>query len=304
MGVRQADITTPGTAVHSGVDLPASGERVDGLDIVGNIAYQAITGNGFAIVDITDPTAPKDLGSFTKGPNNCHGVHVVGNYAYLAYGGYGLVILDISNPKNPVEVGSIDPGAYSVDVKVQGSYAYLANDDNVQIIDITDPMNPSIAFVIGTTNHTYDLAVDGNRLLIGEKTSGLTIYDISDPTLPILKSTTAPKNTISTVVIKNNLAYVSDGTFGLRIFDISNLAAPKEVGSLPSIDMVGDILIDGNKLYASTSVGIGVYTLDNPIAPISMGSFQAGFTIAYELIVRGNYLHIANKTGGYKVFTK
>ncbi|OPY19437.1 MAG: LVIVD repeat protein [Methanomethylovorans sp. PtaU1.Bin093] len=96
--------------------------RVDEVVLSENYAF--ITGyeNGLFVVDITDPSVPKLVGSYdTQGADN---IAVSGNYAYIAVGD-GLVILDISNPSGPAFAGKYNIGS-ALDVAVAGNYAYIA----------------------------------------------------------------------------------------------------------------------------------------------------------------------------------
>ena len=73
-------------------------------------------------------------------------VAVEGHYAYVAtMDGQTLYVLDITNPSNIVLVGNYErsgSGAYR-DIAVSGGFAYLANENGLVIIDISDPSHPS-----------------------------------------------------------------------------------------------------------------------------------------------------------------
>jgi hypothetical protein len=69
------------------------------------------------IFDMSDPTAPRQVGSFsTENARRCpakdngwysvHNPFVVGNIAYLSWYTDGVRAVDISDPGNPVEIGS------------------------------------------------------------------------------------------------------------------------------------------------------------------------------------------------------
>lgn len=58
---------------------------------------------GIFIFDVSDPTNPRQVGSFNT-DGYAYGVTTSGNYAYVADGANGLVIIDISDPTNPTSV--------------------------------------------------------------------------------------------------------------------------------------------------------------------------------------------------------
>ena len=62
---------------------------------------------------------------------------VSGDYAYVGQE-QDLVVLDISNPSQPLELGRIDTLSFVEDIKISGSYAYVANWNNGLMILHTD----------------------------------------------------------------------------------------------------------------------------------------------------------------------
>ena len=64
----------------------------------GDFAYLgSFNGSGVAIIDISEPTQPRELAHVELQPV-VRAVSVEGQYAYLAAGWSGLVIVDISDP--------------------------------------------------------------------------------------------------------------------------------------------------------------------------------------------------------------
>lgn len=80
------------------------------------------------VIDIQDPTQPKEVGSY--GIGMAVGVAISGNIAYVADIEGGLRIIDISNPLKPQELGSYTiggpfAGIWALKVSVSGNYAYI-----------------------------------------------------------------------------------------------------------------------------------------------------------------------------------
>lgn len=116
MGIRITDIRDPKNQKVLG-ELP--GVWVDShyfdnpIYLKGNLLYtgSGVRGGFFHIVDVSDPAAPKWLGSCEMGGIPC-GVEVRGSLAYVAdyYG--SLQVLDVSNPREPCLVDYWGEGAY------------------------------------------------------------------------------------------------------------------------------------------------------------------------------------------------
>jgi len=86
---------------------------------------------GLRIIDISNPTSPKDIGHFWP-ETIIEDVDVAGHYAFLANSSDGLLIVDISDPTSPFEVGYYDyetTGGWAEEVRVIGNYAYLLDED-------------------------------------------------------------------------------------------------------------------------------------------------------------------------------
>ena len=91
-------------------------------------AYVADTYDGLRVIDVSNPAAPFQVGSYDT-PGLAQGVAVAGSYAYVADGDAGLRVIYVSTPAAPFEVGSYDTPGYAWGVAVAGAYAYVADWD-------------------------------------------------------------------------------------------------------------------------------------------------------------------------------
>jgi len=108
-------------------------------------AYVANSYAGLRVVDITNPTAPLEVGYYDT-PGNAYDVAVSGNYAYISAYNAGLRVVDISDPMAPNEVGYLDSHwqRYALGIAVSGNYVFVAYEEfGVLIVDITDPTAPN-----------------------------------------------------------------------------------------------------------------------------------------------------------------
>ncbi|MFQ6616124.1 MAG: choice-of-anchor B family protein [Fidelibacterota bacterium] len=141
----------------------------------------------------------------------------------------GTVIVDVStNPSEPVETGLIS-GAYSGwrDLKTHGDYLYVTNETGggLDIIDLTDPWNPTLAkrYSGFTTAHNLFIA-DGFAYIVGSDvgSGGIRILDLQDPLYP--EEVGSWETTyIHDIYVKNDTAYAC-GIFNgdLHILDVSD----------------------------------------------------------------------------------
>ena len=96
--------------------------------MAGNYLYVSSSAK-LSIYDVTVPSSPALISTYTTGLSGNGDVYVQGKYAYLISNSNNtLVILNVSNPAAPTLVGSTTSGLGNPqNVVVQGRYAYIAN---------------------------------------------------------------------------------------------------------------------------------------------------------------------------------
>ena len=118
------DVSQPITPTEIGSTTPFP-QFVAGVTVSGTLACVADGMAGLRIVDVSNPSAPVEIGVYDT-PGYAEDIAVAGQYAYVADGHCGLRIVDISDPAHPVEVAYAYPLNYVFDVAVDGQYVYLA----------------------------------------------------------------------------------------------------------------------------------------------------------------------------------
>ncbi len=88
----------------------------------------------------------------------------------------------ISDPANPHTIGSYDNNYPTKDLEVVGNYAYLTNQEGVEIIDISDPNNISLIDSYDTLGNANALTVVEEYIYIADGEDNLQIlsHDIAN----------------------------------------------------------------------------------------------------------------------------
>jgi len=157
-----------------------------GVCVSGNYAYVADGEAGLRIIDISNPAAPAEAGSFDTGDMAIN-VFVAGNLAYVADGEDGLRIIDIQNPAQPAEVGFYETDGYAIAVYVSDNYAYVADDvAGLRLIDVNDPVNPKEVGFFDTGWYAVDVFVRNHIAYVADGAGGLYILqnDLETGILP------------------------------------------------------------------------------------------------------------------------
>jgi hypothetical protein len=166
-GVQTIDINDPNNPrVLGSADTPG---RAIKAAISGSYAYVADGEAGVSVVEITDPSNPRFIEEVDTA-ENAEDVAVSGSYAYVLDAhdpvtAGGLSVFSIEDPAHPALVSTVGTQP-AWDITIRGSYAYIASQVGMQIIDISDPATPRI---VGghESNWTISVAVTDSMTWFG-----------------------------------------------------------------------------------------------------------------------------------------
>ncbi|GAH77516.1 unnamed protein product, partial [marine sediment metagenome] len=142
-----------------------------------------------------------------------HGGAIQNEFLFFAVGNMGLKIWDVSDPLNPVERGKfVDLSVFEtfVDIDVTGNNVYVACQDRLRVIDISDPDLPKAP-------------AGGTQGICLENSDKIVVYE--------------------------NTAYVL-GSGSLKVIDISNSETPVLSNSIPMTEVPEDLLISSGMICA------------------------------------------------------
>ena len=275
----------------------------------GNIAYIADSFNGLRVIDVSDPTNPQQVGSYTPtGSRRAQGVYFSDPYLYVA-DGLGLLILDVSDPTAPQELGFYHPPGFSVKVHPVDGYAYVADrEGGLRIANVSDPSNPthvSNYFKAGSVQ-VLDVVVSGSYAYVAMGGLGLRIVDISDPANPMEVGFVDTEGVAEAVQVSGSFAYLADGEDGLRVFDISNPADPQETGfyDTPAPGYAKDVYLSGNYAFVGDGPRSLILVLDisDPASPVLAGEYETlGFV--WAIYVTDSHVFVANGEHGMLILS-
>ena len=184
---------------ENGSQYPALGGAtgVDTMELAGKhyALVASSTGNGLQIINITNPASPQPVSHVTDGVDypelqGATGIDIIQiggrHYALIAsFDDDGLQIIDVTDPANPQPASSVSgpgpsvssdtpwlghgrlalDGAHDVTAVTIGAkhYALVATSlhDGLQIIDITDPTDPSIELSVNRIARPWGNSLDG-----------------------------------------------------------------------------------------------------------------------------------------------
>lgn len=236
----------------------------------GQYLYIANSDKGVRIIDISDKTDPKIVGTFYTGTDSWTGwaddIDVQGNLAYIAYNGAGaLNVVDISDKTAPKLLSKYSSAGMTL-VKVSGEYIFAENFGGARGISI------------------LELGSDNKLNLIGKYDESTTDADIVD------------------IKVKGNYAYVLINNIGVRILSIEDKSNPRVIGTIEetgnSLEMYAQYLF----ITSNGSKGTSIVDISDNSNPKILANFHP-YKQAEELEIQGNNLYVIGRSEGLKVFT-
>lgn len=229
-----------------------------------------------------------------------------------------LALLAASSADRPVEAGCADydafircVGGFSTqgdicDIAVSGSIAFLAaSNSGMQVIDFSDPQNPSIVGSIPIPDQTTGIAVSGAYAFC--TTSGgdmdcvrgvLHVIAIADPSNPQLVASVSTDDCATSVAVSGNRAFVTtwyteNGHNALQVFDVAN---PEHPRFLSGLDLPGayalDVAVRDDYAYIANSYSLEVVDISDSLHPRLVGSAATNHN-ANEVTLSGSYACVA-----------
>lgn len=305
-GFRVLNISNPSAPQEAGFfEVNANDVAVDD-----GYAYLA-TIDGLSILSLADPTHP-DLIGYSAVVGSGEHVSVTGDHVFLTvHDGYcdyfgcyefnELQVIDVTDRANPKKSGSFEMGMSAWDLACDGNLAFMSIDDNVAIIDISDPAQPIGLSSAITPGMAWQVAAENGYLYVADFNDGLRIISLENPALPVeagfLDTAMAPEE----LALSGDHAYITAGYEGLQIVDIATHTEPRIVGVLPVPGFTKRLAVANEVAYVvDMDYGLHIIDISNPAMPTEIG-FIGTPNGASDVKVRGNYSYVVSRAGGLRI---
>ncbi|HOX24244.1 MAG TPA: FlgD immunoglobulin-like domain containing protein [Candidatus Krumholzibacteria bacterium] len=276
-GLLLVDVTDPGHLVALGTSpspLPSWSVAIEG-----NRAIVAQNMHGFALIDVTDQAAPREVGRYFDGPEaQAMQARCRGDIAYLAYGSMGDVqTIDIRDLAHPVPLGRLANGDLSFDVDLGDDVACVADGyAGCLVVDIAEPADPKPIAVVETPGDAAGVSVSGHHAFVADRGGGLRIIDFGDQDAVVEISHLRFGVPVEAVAVEASYAYVCCGASGVRLVDVSDPAAPVEVGHFQTGCSAAAVRVQSGVVYVADREN-GFWILRNDLigTPVAFLGFTA-----------------------------
>ncbi len=273
--------------------------QFDATDIIlrDGIAYALDDDRGLQIFDVTTPAVPALIGS-ADFVNRAQGVAIDGTTLAIADLDYGLRLVDVSTPGSPQPLGKFELVRTDGGVEIDGDVVYIGDTNAMEILDISDPMNPARLSTLAITEAS-DMQLVGDLLYVvsSDNFDDLYIVDVSDPADPLVLGTLMLEGRSYDLEVVENLVYIANGNQGLRIVDatdpsnptLMNVTRGHEGGPIAfarGVDVMGDYA------YVAATDLLQIYYVKNPYEPIEL-SWTSKSGNARDVVVVGSRAYVA-----------
>ncbi len=288
-------------ALNSGLGLPGFTKA---MAPTGNHLFVAAGLEGLQIIEISDPSLPRKVGSVPSS-GQAFDVTVDGNLLFLADGFAGLQILALDDPASPAFLGSMAPGGKVRAVQAAGNFAYLAITDgtgSLAVIDITDPANPLPVGQLSAGSSARDIEINGPWAYLLDEDGTLAVIDISNPALPFSTATIQVADTALAMDLQGSLLAVAAYLEGVVMVDLSSPAFPQIVGSLVpqarTSTFVTEVhLTEGRGFCVTNDDEVVVFDVDDPAQPRQLTSLPLPEAGAAVTVHQGSLMATMGSSG-------
>jgi len=291
--------------------------NVQELSVAEPYLYLAAGLDGMKIIDISNPSSPTLVGTYTLefGDEKAWAVKSGGgNYVYLG-SNYHFEVIDVSSPSSPYRKSKVNSAGEVKGIFYSGgNYAYTSEANfGFNIMNISNPSSVSYAgyYDPPTNDWCYNVAVSGNFAYITRQDAGgnhlwvVDISNISSPTLAKDYQITPTSAYMWGIAISGNYAYIANGKNGLVILNISTPQSPVEVVRYQGGTVKGivDVYVRGSFAYlADADQGLIILDISNPNNPTKVADYHISSGL-YKIDMGNSYIYaIANTSDSLFIF--
>lgn len=205
-------------------------------------------------------------------------------------------------------VGKLNTGGDARYVKgafINGiQYAFLADGQKgLEIIDISNPGNPSLAYNYITNGYVREVNIDSissnKYAFLSDENNGLYILNITNPSSAYLDTLLSYPGGVNSSFLKNGYLYVALRQNQIKILNLNSLPdSVYEVGNYIPQYIVNHIEVSGSIAYLlQNNMGFELVDISNPASPVYRSGFNTSGS-CNDIKIDDNLAYIANGSAG------
>lgn len=194
-------------------------------------------------------------------------------------------------------------GTRAQGLDLEGNTLYVASDDGLIIVDVTDPdvepgqptSGPHILGTYAGVTAGYDVDVVGGVAYVADGTAGLKIVNVSNPAAPVLLGTWLPGGgkSVRGVFVGANAIACAVGE-GFWTADVSNPGSPATLGALD--EDADRVVASGGCAYVAGYGGLRAYDISDAAHPVLDGRHMTPYR-AEDVAYAAPFIYLADRSG-------
>ena len=188
--------------------------------------------------------------------------------------------------------GSLGIGP-TMDVTVQGRWAYTIGEEKLHTIDASGPARPRVIGSLSGLGNTRQIVVANDVAYVSSRSDGLYVVSVKDRAAPKLLCHYDSIEWATGLAISGDVLFIACRNFGVELVDVSNPQHPRHLSTVRTGE-AQSVVVRSGWLYAGVWGSSEVVAVDvhNPRQPkIVSRSRLDGYGDGVD--VRGNFLYAA-----------
>lgn len=231
-------------------------------------------------------------------------VRLGGHYAYVQPFSGGVEIFDVTDPAQPVHVGMLTDTRIK-DFVLQDERAYVVHNNKLDIIDISDPHNPTEEDGVRFPEYTYDtVRVDGDHAFVCGK-DGVRIVDVGANKDAVVVG--AINGACKKLEVVNDILFltleVTPGFDEIKLFDVAAPEVPRLLSTIALRGEANTLCVRGRYLHLVENTktddpflgesNLATFDLVVPESPAVLHRYPLPKTQIYlDMRAEGNFLYL------------
>jgi hypothetical protein len=177
-------------------------------------------------------------------------------------------------------------------LEVIGNYALVTANfvepdfGELQIIDVSDPSNPSFLTSLYIPGGAYGIHVAGGYAYVCAFDYGLRIFDVSYPPEPSNAGYFNTRGSARHTFVDSNYAFVADGTSGVSAVDVTDPFVPAFADSIDTRGIASDIYAAADFIYVADDFSLTILHFSRTACNYAAGDingngFANGIDVTY-----------------------
>jgi hypothetical protein len=270
--------------------------------------YVYVAGYGLQVIDVSTPAVPRQVG-ISENRLPIGALAVWGQQVYLAdtfceWGHCGSTIRvgELSDPSTLQEIGTWTTDSAVTDLAVHEGALYVASwQKGLQVISLSDPVNPSLMGEYGTLPNVEDVAAADDLVYVSDGAQlGLQAIEIGVSGLRF-RGIAEPARWANGYTIVDGYAYVPLWLDGFCIVDVRDPDDPQEVADV-DLGVAEQAAVVGKQAYVTIGYeGLAVLDVTDPAAPRVVGQLSLN-GLAEGLAVGGEHAYVTVQDGQHRLY--